>query len=118
MSDFQSRMDPWLLDCFGPALARDPHERNLRFAEEALELLQSLSLSRESAHAMVDLVWSRPAGDPAQEVGGAVMTLAALCQAHGLPMQTLAEAELTRVSDPATTARIRAKQAQKPRIPG
>lgn len=117
MSDFQSRMDPWLLECFGEALARDPHERNLRFAEEALELLQSLHLSRDAAHKMVDLVWDRPAGEAAQEVGGVMMTLAALCQANGLHLQTLAEAELARVSAPTTTAAIRRKQAQKLRIP-
>lgn len=37
MSDFQSRVKPWMLECFGPEVSADKVERFDRFLEEALE---------------------------------------------------------------------------------
>jgi hypothetical protein len=49
--------------------------RTLRFAEEAVELAQSLDISRDQMHKLIDIVYMRPRGLPAQEMGGAIMTL-------------------------------------------
>ena len=117
--DFQSRVHPWMLECFGEKIAGDTTERNHRFLEEALELIQSLGCPRAEAHQIVDYVYGRPDGEANQEVGGVMVTLAALCLANGLNMHTAGEAELARIWT--KIEEIRAKQAAKPRnfpLPG
>lgn len=113
-SPFQGRVKPWMLVCFGAEIAADTLERNDRFIEEALELVQSLGYSADRAHALVDYVFGRPVGEPRQEVGGVMVTLAALCLAAGLDMHEAGEAELARITRPEIIEKIRAKQAAKP----
>ncbi|WP_257811588.1 hypothetical protein [Burkholderia glumae] len=112
---FQARVQPWMLECFGPTIAADRIERNHRFLEEALELVQALGCTASEAHQLVDYTFGRPAGDPDQEVGGVMVTLAALCLANTLDMHQAGETELGRISEPATVLKIRAKQAAKPK---
>lgn len=111
---FQDRVKPWLLECFGPVIAADKLERCDRFIEEALELVQACGYDQARAHALVDYVFGRPIGEPSQEVGGVMVTLAALCLAHHLDMQGAGETELARILRPEIVAKIRAKQAAKP----
>ena len=111
---FQDRVKPWLLKCFGPVIAADKLERCDRFIEEALELVQACDYDQARAHALVDYVFGRPIGEPSQEVGGVMVTLAALCLAHHLDMQGAGETELARILRPEIVAKIRAKQAAKP----
>jgi len=54
-------------------------------------------------------------GEPVQEAGGVMVTLAALCLASGLDMHGAGETELARISAPELVAKIRAKQAAKPK---
>ncbi|WP_232445105.1 hypothetical protein [Burkholderia ubonensis] len=110
---FQSRVQPWLLECFGAEIASDRAERNHRFLEEALELVQACGCTASEAHQLVDYTFSRPLGEPTQEIGGVMVTLAALCFANGLDMYAAAESELARVWT--RIEQIRAKQAAKPR---
>lgn len=114
MADFQSRVQPWMLDCFNPEIAGDKLERNDRFIEEALELIQASGYSAERAHALVDYVFNRPQGEINQEVGGVMVTLAAHCLAHNVNMHEAGEVELARINQPAIITKIRAKQASKP----
>lgn len=109
---FQARVHKWMLACFGEAIAADQVERNDRFVEEALELAQSLGWTPDRAHALVDYVFGRPAGDPFQEVGGVMVTLAALCNTAGIDVDGAADVELSRVWT--KIEKIRAKQAAKP----
>lgn len=109
---FQSRVQPWMIDCFGPVIAGDREERNHRFLEEALELVQACGASANEAHQLVDYVYGRPVGEPTQEVGGVMVTLAALCLANGMDMHAAAETELARIWT--KVEQIRAKQAAKP----
>lgn len=67
---FQQRVLPWMLDCFGEKIAGDQRERNHRFLEEALELVQACQCTADEAHQLVDYVFGRPAGEKEQEVGG------------------------------------------------
>ena len=110
---FQSRVNDWMMVCFGPEIAADKLERADRFIEEALELSQTWpDFTAERAHALVDYVFNRPVGEPAQEVGGVMVTLAALCNTGGIDIETAAETELARVWTKVDA--IRAKQAAKP----
>jgi hypothetical protein len=113
--EFQPRVRPWMHKCFGHVIAHDREERNHRFFEEAAELVQACGMTRSEAHQLVDYVYGRPAGEKGQEVGGVMVTLAALCLAQKLDMHSEAERELYRISDPAMILKIRAKQAAKPK---
>lgn len=112
--EFQSRVDPWMMTCFGPEISGDKVERNHRFGEEANELMQACGCTREDAHKLVDYVYDRPVGEPKQEVGGVMVTLAALCLAHDMNMHTEGETELARIWTKVDV--IRAKQAAKPKF--
>ncbi|WP_208453218.1 hypothetical protein [Burkholderia gladioli] len=112
---FQSRVQPWMLECFGPTIAADRIERNHRLLEEALELVQSLGCTASEAHQLVDCTFGRPIGEPVQEVGGVMVTLAALCLASELDMHAAGETELARISEPAMVLKIRAKWAAQPK---
>jgi hypothetical protein len=99
--------------CFGDAIKADQLERADRFVEEALELAQTMpEFGAERAHALVDYVFGRPVGERAQEVGGVMVTLAALCNAASISINNSAETELARVWTKVEV--IRAKQAAKP----
>ncbi|MGK5024622.1 hypothetical protein [Janthinobacterium sp. RB2R34] len=110
---FQVRVQPWLLATFGPEIPADRAERNHRFLEESLELVQSCGCTAREAHQLVDYVFGRPVGERTQEVGGVMVTLAALCLAQGLDMHAAGELELARIWTKVEA--IRAKQAAKPK---
>lgn len=112
--DFQSRVAPWMQECFGPEISTDRLERNDRFIEEALELCQVGGYSKERAHALVDYVFDRSQGEINQEIGGVMVTLAAHCLAYGTNMHSAGEDELKRISTPEMVEKIRAKQKAKP----
>jgi hypothetical protein len=108
---FEARVAPWMLECFGPQVAKDMRERGDRLLEEVFELLQAHGYDASRVATLRDYVWSRPVGDPAQEAGGVMVTLAAFCLAAGLNMHAAGDAELARVWT--TIDQIRAKQATK-----
>jgi hypothetical protein len=110
---FQARVQPWLMACFGEMIAGDREERNHRFIEEALELVQACGCTASEAHQLVDYVFARPVGEKSQEVGGVMVTLAALCLAQDLDMAAAGETELARIWT--KVEQIRAKQAAKPK---
>lgn len=110
---YQDRVHSFMLACFGEAIAADGVERNHRFLEESLELVQALGCTASEAHQLVDYVFGRPVGEPHQETGGALVTLAALCNAHKIDMVIAGETELTRCWSKIN--KIRAKQAAKPK---
>jgi hypothetical protein len=111
--NFQDRIQKWMTACFGHEIMSDRVERNHRFLEEALELVQSCGTTQSEAQQLVDYVYSRPVGELAQEVGGVMVTLAGLCLAQGLDMNACGETELERVWT--KIEKIRAKQAAKPK---
>lgn len=108
----QARVQPWMMACFGPEISADKLERNDRFIEEALELVQASNYPKERALALVDYVYGRDQGEIHQEVGGVMITLAAHCLAHGVDMHQAGETELARIWTKVEV--IRAKQAAKP----
>ncbi len=110
---FQSRVGPWMDATFGAMISGDKEERAHRFLEEALELVQSTGTTASEAHQLVDYVFGRSVGETHQEVGGVMVTLAALCLAHALDMHEAGETELARVWT--KVDQIRAKQAAKPK---
>jgi|SRR6185312_6086491 len=86
----------WAEKTFG-AIARDPHERALRFIEESLELAQAVGLTREEAAAMIERVYSRPPGDVFKEAGQAKLTAETLYSVLGIKPWVAYDAECERV---------------------
>lgn len=111
--NYQERVGNWLVECFGIEVAQDKTERCYRFTEESLELVQSLGISKGDVLRLVDYVFDRPIGEPHQEVGGTMVTLAALCYASDLNLETCAENEYQRILQ--KIDKIRAKHFSKPK---
>ena len=114
LDDYQKQVHDWCCEAFGEYAANDQIERQHRFLEEALELAQSLGTSHEEALALVDYVYGRPIGEPSQEVGGVMVTLAALCQPIKISIDESMTTELNRINQPEIIEKIRKKQAAKP----
>lgn len=112
---FQDRVLRWCLECFGPRVTNDKRERADRFIEEALELAQTVEgFNKVRALALVEYVFNRPKGDKTQEVGGVMVTLAALCNAEGqIIMGMAANQEMNRIEQPEVLMKVRDKQAMK-----
>lgn len=110
---FQRLVRYWLVDCFGVEIANDMTERNHRFLEESIELVQACGCTKSEAHQLVDYVFDRPVGERFQEAGGVAVTLAGLCSAAFINLEFAAHAELVRIHQ--KMPEIRAKQAAKPK---
>jgi hypothetical protein len=111
---FQVRVRDWAIRCFGKQIAADRPTRVQRFLEEALELAQSCSMSYSDVTTLVNYVYGRPHGVPAEEGPQVLLTLAALAEAYGFDLVARADEELDRVNRPEVMERIQAKQASKP----
>lgn len=109
----QASVASWVVTTLGPDVARNGRERALRLAEEVAELCQAVGLGKDQLHALVEYVYSRPVGVVAQEVGGVVVTLAALTEALGLNLAECANRELRRIHEPEVVERVRRRQAEK-----
>lgn len=114
MNYFQNNCMDWATQTFGEKINTDLSERNQRFLEEALELVQSTGMTSKQSHAMVDYVFARPIGETHQEIGGVMVCLALLCSIQNFDMNELGSTEISRCWD--NQAKIKAKQAQKPKF--
>lgn len=110
---FQAGVAEWMGQCFLPSLYSNMTERGDRLLEEVLELLQAHDYDSARVATLVDYVFGRPVGEPAQEVGGVMVTLAGYCWVAGLDMHAAGDAELARINQPDAMAKIRAKQEAK-----
>lgn len=113
MKKFQKAVGSWLLKCFGQDIAKDKLERSFRFTEEALELAQATGLTKIQILILVDYVYSRGTGEPTQEIGGVMVTLAALCEANNFDLELAADTELKRIHQKIN--KIREKHFSKPK---
>lgn len=110
---FQTGVSEWMGQCFLPSLYSNMTERGDRLLEEVLELLQAHGYDQGRVATLANYVFSRPVGEPAQEVGGVMVTLAGYCWVAGLDMHAAGEAELQRIKQPEVMDKIRRKQEAK-----
>lgn len=110
----EKRVQNWCVECFGQTTAEDVTKRTWRFLEEALELAQSLGADKSDVLKLADYTFSRQKGQPNQELGGVMVTLAALSAANHMDMMAAFNSEFARINRPETVAKIRAKHATKP----
>ena len=76
----------WMRHRFPRSAILDQTERCFRFCEEALERVPSPGVTRAEVLHPVESVFGRDAGSPDKEAGDALIALAALCNARGVPM--------------------------------
>lgn len=107
VNSFQSQVQSWLADCPGQDGTKDVRHHAYRVLEEALELGQALRISKQEALQLVDCAFARPCGDASVQVGGVMLSLAALCAVKGVDLMEAAHRELTRVSSPENLPHIR-----------
>lgn len=87
----------WAIRCFGYDHVHDKTVRATRALEEMLELAQALGVPEEQAVKCAQVVYSRPKGDYAQEVGGVMLTTHVLCSGMHEDADELFLRELSRV---------------------
>lgn len=110
---FQAGVSDWMGQCFLPSLYSNMTERGDRLLEEVLELLQAHGYDSTRVATLVNYVYGRPVGEPAQEVGGVMVALAGYCWIAGLDMHDAGSAELRRIAQPEVMEKIRRKQMAK-----
>lgn len=108
---FQHDVVGWLLDCFGEDILNNKEERNYRFFEEAAELVQSCGMTKEDCYKLIDYVYGRPSGEPAQEIGGVMVTLFGLASAQNISVDAISQLEIQSCYD--RMEKIRAKWLSK-----
>jgi NTP pyrophosphatase (non-canonical NTP hydrolase) len=107
---FQMRIAGWMDEVFGQSVTGDVRERTVRFLEEAVELAQAVGVAKADVARVSDYVYSRPVGDPSQEVGGVLVTLAALCGETKINLEYAVATEFDRIDTVEMRTKIRAKQ--------
>lgn len=107
----QSDLLKWMADTFGDT-AYNMNERAARLVEEAIECAQAAGLSPYMVDKILLRVYSRPAGELRQEIGGCAITLATLAEVADFNAQHELQREFRRVTaiDPGY---FRAKHAAK-----
>lgn len=99
----QKEVAAWCAAAFGAEHQSSVPQRGLRMLEEAIEAYQSATMGipaeemRAKAHALIDYVMERVAGNLAQECGGLGVTLLALCEAAGISADAEELREIERV---------------------
>lgn len=86
----------WAVRSFGTHNVDHMPMRALRLAEEAVELAQAHGLDKEKMHHLVDVVYSRPIGDPYKELGGVLMCAYVMSAAQKLDPTDVFADELNR----------------------
>ena len=87
----------WAVATFGE-VAKDPVERAARLIEEVAELGQSLDVPKEVVLRIVERAYSRPVGQPWQEMGGTLVCVVSLCHRLGLDPESVLYDELARIT--------------------
>lgn len=111
-SRISARIFNWVIRVFGPDCAHSTTERVTRHLEESIELAQAHHIPQPLVHNLVNHVYSRPVGNPRQELAGCILTLQAYAAAHNLSLLEVATEELDRI-ETLPYHPIRQKQKQK-----
>lgn len=97
MSPLSRIVFEWGLRAFGSDHMHNKRMRALRLLEEAVELVQACEVPQEKALELILIIYKRPIGDVAQELGGIAVTLSVFCTGQGLDVDEIFENEVCRV---------------------
>lgn len=88
----------WACTTFGTETAGNLDERLRRFAEEAVELVQSAGLDEQAMLDLVKYVYSRPAGDTEKEIGQVGVALLGLAEHLKISAELEEQKEFDRIT--------------------
>jgi hypothetical protein len=114
MQSFQVQWAIWMQHCYPIELINNPKEASQRFSEEAIEAMQAMEMTKDEVIAMVEYVFGREKGEPAQEAAGTLSCLATLCNQRKIDLGKAALADLNYCWE--NLEKIRAKNALKPKF--
>lgn len=97
IDDLQERTATWVEDTFGVKCLMDKTERALRILEEAHEYAQSVGVAPSDCEKIRNHVYSRPVGDPCQELAGLGVSLLAAAESQDTLLSSCIDTELTRI---------------------
>jgi ADP-ribose pyrophosphatase YjhB (NUDIX family) len=97
LDECQGTVVAWGTECFGAEHMADHKVRALRLLEESIEFAQSVDAPVEQCVKLVEYVYSRPAGDPSQELGGVGVGWVAAATALGVSALETLRTEINRV---------------------
>jgi NTP pyrophosphatase (non-canonical NTP hydrolase) len=97
LTEKQQAVAAWAIRCFGLQQVSDPEIRSLRLAEEAIEFAQAVGTDQAKLHALIDYVYSRPSGEPSQEIGGVGVTWLAAAQSISTDAECALDDEMSRI---------------------
>lgn len=86
----------WAIETFGD-VAKNIDERAARLVEEAIEIAQAGGVSLATIEKITKHVYSRPAGEIGQEIGGVAFTLATFAERTGFSVSAELQKEWERV---------------------
>ena len=84
--NINQRIETWLTAVVGADWREHKEERATRFLEEAIELCQTLGVTKEQINIMLDYVYARPSGTLTEELTGVYVTLNALTSSHNMEL--------------------------------
>lgn len=111
-NELQAEIERWCQECFGDEKTYNIVERCNRVIEETTELMQSLGIPEEAMISQVRHVYSRPVGEPSQELAGTQVCLFALAAALKIKLFPVTEEEVARIWQ--NIPKIREKNLLKP----
>lgn len=97
IDQLQNRVVEWGRRCFGDDHMSDTKLRALRLLEEAIEFSQAVGVPIEQAARLVNYVYTRPVGNPEQELGGVGVCALAAAGALGVSTAQVLLTEIDRV---------------------
>lgn len=92
---FKTQVQFFMDKCFGDD-AYDKKNRIHRLLEEVIELAQATEVTPNHIIELIDHVYGKPVGGLNEEVGGVMVTLAGVCIAYDISMDTVGLGELKR----------------------
>lgn len=92
----QAVIQNWVKRELGPE-DLDVHVRASRLVEEACEAAQAVGVPRDRLERVLNHVYSRPAGNPYQEVGGVTVTLMGYAEVLGISITSAEIDEVKRI---------------------
>lgn len=100
----------WSQLVFGEHFDRiTPKIRSLRLLEEAIELAQAEGVTIDEVEIVADQVYSKPIGNPKQEVGGVIVCLTNYADTRGYNIEEEFYTEYCRILDPKIMERVRTR---------
>jgi NTP pyrophosphatase (non-canonical NTP hydrolase) len=103
----------WTDMACGEDSRRSKRERALRLVEEALEFAQSVDVGADDLRRVCEYVYSRPKGDPGQEIAGVYVTMLAAACAVDVNAEDELAREILRIQQPDVIERVRRRQIEK-----